>query len=356
MKIICDIGHPAHVHLFKNILRELERKGHEYLITTRDKEMTLQLLESYKMPYVSFGRHYKNICNKVYGMFKFDIMLFNVARKFRPDIFISHGSIYAAHVSALIGKPHISMEDTGNMEQIRLYKPFTQAILTPSCLNKNLGKKQICYQGYHELAYLYPSYFQINRDVLNELDVKENEKYILFRFVSWGATHDIGHSGFTTEEKIKIINELLNYARIFISAESSLPEKLGRYKIICNPEKIHSVLHYATIVISEGAKIAAEAAILGVPSIFINTQSPSYLEELQNKYQLIYNYSSTANLKEKVLSLLKTHDIKRKWAEKRCLMLQEKIDVTKFLIWFIENYPKSVNIINQDKSFQLQFR
>lgn len=40
MKVLVDIGHPAHVHLFKNMIWERERKGHEILITAREKEIT----------------------------------------------------------------------------------------------------------------------------------------------------------------------------------------------------------------------------------------------------------------------------------------------------------------------------
>jgi len=356
LRILIDVGHPAHVHLFKHFVWEIQKRGADLLFTARDKENTIDLLKAYGLPYCKIGPHYHSLLQKAYGMLKNDFKIFRITRKFNPNILLSHGSIYAAQVSFLLNKPHISMEDTGNMEQIRLYKPFTQAILTPSCLKKNLGKKQIRYLGYHELAYLYPSYFQADRHVLDELNIKENEKFMLFRFVAWGATHDIGKYGLSPTEKSKIINELSNYSRIFISSESELPEDLRRYKICVSPEKIHSVLYYATVVVSEGAKIAGEAAVLGVPNIFINAQSLSCLEELKNKYQLVCNYSNPENLKEKIYYFLKTHNIKQKWAEKRRLMLQEKIDVTKLLVWFVENYPKSARIIKQDKCFQLQFK
>jgi len=29
MKIIADIGHPAHVHLFKNFIKEMENRQHK---------------------------------------------------------------------------------------------------------------------------------------------------------------------------------------------------------------------------------------------------------------------------------------------------------------------------------------
>ena len=37
MKLLVDMGHPAHVHFFRHAIRELESRGHEVRITARDK-------------------------------------------------------------------------------------------------------------------------------------------------------------------------------------------------------------------------------------------------------------------------------------------------------------------------------
>lgn len=47
MRLLVDIGHPAHVHLFKNFMWEMERKGHEVLITATEKDIALKLLDNY---------------------------------------------------------------------------------------------------------------------------------------------------------------------------------------------------------------------------------------------------------------------------------------------------------------------
>ena len=39
MKILIDINHPAHVHYFKNFIKIMEKKGHEFLIISRNKEI-----------------------------------------------------------------------------------------------------------------------------------------------------------------------------------------------------------------------------------------------------------------------------------------------------------------------------
>ena len=86
-------------------------------------------------------------------------MEWKTALAFKPDVFISHGSMYAAHAAFLRGKPHISLEDTFNFEQIRLYLPFTDVVLTSDYEHPFHSNKVIHYAGYHELAYLHPSLY-----------------------------------------------------------------------------------------------------------------------------------------------------------------------------------------------------
>ncbi|UCD20265.1 MAG: DUF354 domain-containing protein, partial [candidate division WOR-3 bacterium] len=191
MRVLFDVGHPAHVHLFKNLFFGLSAHGHECLVSAREKDVTTELLKYYGIPYKSLGRHYEHLYGKAYGLATIERKLLKLSKEFMPDIVVSHGSVYAAFVSAMLLKPHISMEDTGNMEQIMLYRPFTKVILTPSCFDKKLGVKQIRYKGYHELAYLHPSYFKPDTDMKGSQS-RRRQKYVLFRFVSWHATHDVG--------------------------------------------------------------------------------------------------------------------------------------------------------------------
>ena len=197
MKIIIDIGHPGHVHLFRPFGVAMQQKGHILLFTCRQKEFEIELLSAAGFAYKSFGKHYLTKIGKVWGLLRFNLQMLLTALKFKPSLFLSHGSIYAAQIAWLLRKPHVSMEDTGNMEQVRLYKPFTKAILTPNILIKELGPKQIRYNSYHEIAYLHPSIFKPDISVKGKLGLNLEDKYCIIRFVSWNATHDAGHTGFS---------------------------------------------------------------------------------------------------------------------------------------------------------------
>ena len=51
LKIFIDIGHPAHVHYFRNSIKILKEKGHRFCITARDKDVTIQLMNEYEIDF-----------------------------------------------------------------------------------------------------------------------------------------------------------------------------------------------------------------------------------------------------------------------------------------------------------------
>ena len=350
MKVLVDIGHPAHVHLFKNIIWDFKKDGHEVIITARDKEITLYLLEVYGFKYESLGEHHKNLLNKLLDLIAREYKLYKIAKKFKPDVFISHGSMFAAHVAKLFGKPHISLEDTEiSTEQIRLYAPFTDVILTPSCFRLDLGKKQVRYNGYHELAYLHPNYFKPDPLILDEMNISEDDTFIILRFISWGASHDIKLKGIDRGKELEFVKSLERYGSVFITSEGKLDKKLEKYRITIPPEKIHSLLYYADLYIGEGGTMAAEAAILGTPAIHIESTSKGIATgeftgnflELRDKYGLLYFYPDQDQALEKAISILEDKNSKNEWRKRRERLLKDKIDVTAWMVDFIERYPES---------------
>ena len=354
MKILIDIGHPAHVHLFKHFAWQMKGRGHEILFTVRDKEYEIPLLKAYDFKFRSFGKHYKSRSGKLFGLLKFDFKMLQTALLFKPDIFFSHGSVYAAQVAWLLRKPHISMEDSGNMEQIRLYKPFTKAIITPDVLPEMLGEKHIRYKAYHEIAYLHPNYYKPNDSIYEDLNINRNDKYCILRFVSWNATHDIGQKGLSYDSKISIINMISAHMKVFISSESEISEELRKYKISIPPEKMHDALYFASLFVGEGATMASESGVLGTTAVYVNTIRRSYCED-QERYGLVYNFHDSNGAILKIEELLSdTRNLKKKDKE-RNLLLKEKIDLTAFLVWFIENYPKSFQVMKDNPAYQDNF-
>lgn len=331
MNILIDIGHPAHVHLFRCFAHDMIEQGNKVLFTCRDKEFEIALLKAEGFDYICFGKKYRTTIGKIWGLVKFDTQEFATCLKFKPDVLLSHGSMYAAHAAWLYGKPHISFEDTYNFEQIRLYEPFTKIILTADYDHPFISKKEVHYAGYHELAYLHPNRFTPDKSVLLELGVKEGEKYVLIRFVSWNATHDVGHKGMSFDNKLKAVKEFSKYAKVFISSEKELPAELAEYRLPTSPEKVHSVMAFASMIFGESATMVSEGVVLGVPGVYIDNTGRYYTTEQEKKYGMCFNFSESEEDQgkaiEKAIEILSERiDLS---GYKR--LLGEKIDVTDFL-------------------------
>ena len=344
MRILIDIGHPAHIHLFKNFACRMQERGHKILFTCRDRECVLQLMRFYEFVYDNFGKHYSSVQGKIFGLLKNELQMLNTALQFKPDLFVSHGSTIAAFTSFIMHKPHIAFEDTFNMEQVKLSMPFTDVVLTGDYPHPSLGKKEIKYPGYHELAYLHPNVFTPDERVLAILGMKKGEKYAIVRFVAWEASHDIGHSGISYENKIKLVKTLSRHLRVFISSEKELPEELKNYQIKIPPEQMHNALAFAHLFIGESGTMASECAVLGTPAIFMNNKHFGCIDDQAN-YGLLFTYSESEN--DQIAAIKKAEEIALKqnvredYLVKREKMLADKIDVSAFLIWFVENYPES---------------
>ncbi|MCB8999485.1 MAG: DUF354 domain-containing protein [Bacteroidales bacterium] len=356
MRIFIDIGHPAHVHYFKNFIRLMQLKGHEFCLSARDKEVTFSLLKNLNIPFSSRGKGGKGYLGKIAYLIKGDAMVFRLAKKFKPDIILSFGSPYAAHAAFLLHKPHIALDDTEAAKFGQFfYLPFTDIKLNPREFQKNFRKNQIRFDSFIELAGLHPRYFTPDKKILDELSIDLSRPYIFMRFVSWSANHDFNQSGISYSEKLNIISTLSEKFTILISAEGILPKELQKYRIKIAPEKIHHVLAFATLFIGEGATMASECAMLGTPAIYINSITAGTLEE-QERYGLLFGFRNSNGVIEKVFSLLNNRNLKEEFFTRRQKLLSDKIDITAFLVWFIENYPESKMIMKENPDFQYNFK
>jgi len=57
------------------------------------------------------------------------------------------GGMYASHVSFLLRKTHVALDDTEHAKDHHIaYVPFTDICLNPVCFTKSFGKKQVFLQ------------------------------------------------------------------------------------------------------------------------------------------------------------------------------------------------------------------
>jgi predicted glycosyltransferase len=342
MNVLLFVNTPAQVHEFKYVLRTLEKRGHTVMLLARDYECTLSLLNAYGLSYYVYGKARRGGYGRALELIPYVHQAHRLARRFKPDIVAGTG-IIEAYTSVLFRKPCIVFTDTETPTlEFILYKPFVKAICTPAWFRKDLGQKHVRYNGFKELTYLHPDLFQPDASIYGLLGINTGEPYVIFRFNPLDAFHDIGVAGFSSQDKLRLVEAIEPYARVFISSEAALEPGLEKHAIGIPPNRIHDAEYYARLLVTDAGTMLTEAAILGTPGIhcsgYVARRSLGNLAELEEKYGLVFNYSEPDRATAKAVELIKNPDLKQQWQEKSRALVADKIDVLTFMVETIEGH------------------
>ncbi len=339
LKILFCTSHPAHVHLFKNCIKELQARGHETLVAARDRGITTNLLESYGLKYKIIWKNSESLMETFLEYISHEKNLLYTVYEFNPDIIVSRFSPAAAHISTICNIPNVVFEDTKKESSVlrKTVYPLSDVILTPSSFPQNINANQIFYEGFHELAYLHPSWFDPDPKILSERGIDPEEAYYVLRFVEWGAHHDHGEHGFSLSEKRDIVSLLSEHGQVYITSETELPPDLSRYQLPIKPEHIHHLLYYADLFVGDSQTMTCEAGVLGTPAIRSNSLSEPrsehamYLNELEEEYNLVYSTPDKKKAFNKIEQII-NEGSSDTWEKRRKMLLVDKIDTTEFMI------------------------
>ncbi len=348
MKILIDIGHPAHVHYFRNYIHLMEDRGHEFLIIAKNRSVTHYLLDKYNIKYVKRPDYPASIFLKLLKIPLTDYFVIRECQRFKPDILLGFSGTHISHAGWLLKIPSIVIDDTDHAKLAHAsYSPFASVIITPVYFRKDFGAKHIRFKGSTELLYLHSNYYTPNEEIYNFLGIEKGRPYVLVRFVKWKSSHDIGQKGLDLNEKIKAVRKLSETHKVFISSESELPEEISEYQIKIPPERMHDVLYFADLFWGESGTMATEAAFLGTPAIDIATSAllvgvfEPFIES--GLLQVIPDGELAL---QKALELLKVSPDKQRNIMKNHF---NNFDLTMFLVWFTENYPESFSYCKNNK-------
>lgn len=363
MKVLFDLGHPAHYHLVKHVAQKLSDSGIEIHFSIQKKDVLEELIKE-----TSFG--YKNILPNgrkpsKYGLVKsfitrfVNLLLYTL--KIKPQLLVGT-SAEISYIGKLLNIPSFNLcEDDAKIVPLHsnMAYPLATEILTPiSCDNGRWNKKSIKYDSYQKLAYLHPNYFSPNEHILRKYNI--NRPYSLIRFSKLSAHHDYGIKGIDEPLAIQIINILLAYGSVYLSSEKVITKNLDQYRLSIDPRDIHHILYFAKILISDSQSMTVEAAVLGTPSIRFSSFAGKIgvLEELEHKYELTYGIKpeEPEKLLNMLIELLNIKNIEDIFKSRRQKMLADKIDVTSFFVWMIQNYPNSKLEIKNNPEIQYHFK
>lgn len=341
------LGHPAHYHNVSIVIKQLSEKGFRVVLVARAKDVLFELLEGlpYEIVYLK-PRKGKSKLSLIKTVISREFILFRLALKYKPKMLIGT-DIVITHIGKLLNIPSVILNEDDAKEVPFLANygfRYATAVFSPNSCDISPFKNKVGYNGYHELAYLHPNYFKPDKSKISEL-LKHGDKYFILRFAELTAHHDDGKNGINLDIANKLIHQLSPFGRVYITSERKLESELEPYRIFIEPKDMHHALSFAEIYIGDSQTMAAEAAVLGTPSIRFNdfVGKLGYLEELEHKHNLTFGIATNNPnlLFSQIQTLLASNNLKEEFRGRKEQMLKECVDVAQLWTnYFIKNRKK----------------
>lgn len=336
MRILIELLHPAHVHVFRNFVRDMESRGHVVMLTARDKDVTVDLLREYGLPHEILSSQAIGTIGLARELVTRVRSLNTIIKQFQPDVLTGIMGPTIAVAGRRRRVPAVVFYDTEFATRTnRWVYRLAHTVITPDSYQNPVPGLHVTYPGYHELAYLHPNRFTPDPQRVRAAGVDPDELFSLVRFVSWDASHDVGEIALTAEQKRTLVDHLAASGRVLISSEKPLPPDLEPFAWRGARSDIHHLIAYAQLVVGESATMASEAAVLGTPAVYIAKTGRGYTDDQEARYGLVRNVQPTAfeTALEAVDSYLSTPTQDIAAGHKR--LLEERIDVTEWMVdWF----------------------
>lgn len=337
MKALFDLYHPSHVHLFKHAIWELEEDGHEVLITARDKEVTVDLLDAYEMNYVIPSVKRRGKLGLVTESATRFARMVRLSRQFEPDIIAGRINPVSVYTSKLVGASNVMFKDSDYTTKLSsVLHPFVDVMYIPANFELDFSSIEHRVDAFQELAYLHPEWFEPDPSRLAKHGIDSAERYFVLRFVAMDAHHDDGQHGFSRETKRELVSSLEAHGQVYITSEEPLPSEFEEYRLPVPPDLIHHLLAFANLYVGDSQTMATEAALLGTPAIrsnsFVADGDLSNFVELEDEYEVLYSFAEGSDAVSKATELATDPEAADRWEQRRSRIIQEKVNVTEDMI------------------------
>ena len=346
-RILIDLNHPADFHFFKHLFSHLQSQDYTITVIARDKECLHLLLDEAGIVYTSRGRGKHSLAGKYLYAFRILVQLKTALIRFRPGLTMSLSSPYLVIMSRLLGIPCITFDDTDNNPRLLPLIKKSSYLLSPATYPHQFHKYHFRLPVLKELAYLHPQQFKSDEEERDGL------------FIRLTRTDSVHHSSASRLDQELVLQKMGKLSRdhpVLLSSESEADLPGTNTIQLADPVRIHRDLAGCSIFWGNSATMAAEAAVLGIPAIFVSAEKFAYITELE-AYGLLYHFhpedleASFARLDD----LLAGDPPAGHFRESRKKLLGEKLDMTAFMCWFVEALPESANLLLAEPEYSLKF-
>jgi uncharacterized protein len=282
MKIWIDLDNTPHVPFFKPIIRELEQRGYEVILTARDAFQVCELAARLGLSCTKVGRHYgKNRFLKVWGLAWRSLQLLPFVLRERPVLGLSHGSRSQILLCNLLRIPTVMVADYEHCKTPPLVRPrweIVPEVLLSESLHCTSKDRIRTYSGIKEDV--YAPEFRPDPAILRELGLNGNDIIVTVRPPATEAHYH-------NPESESFFAQFMNRLCRTVGAKGVLlprnkmqetdirrrwPQWFAEAKVVVPGGAVEglNLLWYSDLVVSGGGTMNREAAALNVPvySIF----------------------------------------------------------------------------------------
>ncbi len=276
MKVWFDADNGPHVLIIRPLVEELARRGHEVVITARDRANTCELLDMYGIPYRRIGGEYaRGKAGKVVGTLRRAAALLRTMAGDRPNVSFGHGSRALPIASWFLRVPSVTMYDYEWVDPA-LFNRFCRRILLPAvidrerCVDAGIAVERVrFYDGLKEELYL--ASHRRDPSELSDLGLREDTVRILLRPP---ATHAHYHNPEAETLLVALLEILAEHPEVQLIYLPRTPDQLDlipadfRGEVIV-PQRVYdgpTLIAAMDAVFSGGGTMTREAAVLGVPA------------------------------------------------------------------------------------------
>jgi uncharacterized protein len=291
-KVWIDLENSPHIPFFRPIIKELEERGCEVVLTARDCFQVCELADMAGLKYRKIGHHYgKNSIAKLVGLGIRVLQMTPFALREKPAISVSHGSRSLLVLSALLGIRSINIADYEHADHrltIWLGSVQKKWVMTPNVVPPDVFVKNGMLKD-HILHYpgikedVYTPFFQPDPSLKDTLGLQASDIVVTIRPPATEAHYHNPES----EKLLMVVFELLvahpEVKTILLprthKQEAELrkarPDLFAAERIVVPKHAVDGLdlIWYSDLVISGGGTMNREAAALGIPvySLFRGT-------------------------------------------------------------------------------------
>jgi predicted glycosyltransferase len=279
MKVWIDLANSPQVLFFHPIVREIQRRGHTTVITTRDFAQTEQLATNCGMDHMPIGGHGGKRLSRIgLTLAGRALQLTRFARGKRIDLAVSHNSYGQVVAAAALRIPSITSMDyehqPANHLAFRLARRVIVPEFFPEASLRRFGatpRKTRLYHGVKEQMYLAD--FEARPGYLETIGIATDRVVVAVRPPgTWGLYHNFENELF--DPVFKHVTAQPNAMIVFlprVASQGDAVGALGLRNVIVQRTAVDgpNLLYHSDLAISGGGTMNREAAVLGTPAYSI---------------------------------------------------------------------------------------